>query len=465
MQVAFHKPTDARAGVNGALYHYFDVAHLLEGLPLKEMQAVPHDFFEIAQLSDSDLARQVRSLGPDDAVLCNVGPYAHFYHYLREKYNGNFRIIRENQTSSWSGYWLQEHLSGPLTREGDIVTFPSEFSRQYYIRLFPNSLSNKNTTVCYPITGNYPEFVQKKKSKGMFRIGYLGRISDDKNFKQVLKLFAEVRNNKGVQSSLHVAGNIDTSSTIQSEQGIINVLAEFDIPQECFIYMGNLPHEKIWDFFASIDVLLFPSVSPYETLGKVVVEASRARVPVAAAHYAAAPEILPHVNLARVHYHQGLEFDAFNPQSFGLVDEEDIAGKIINAKLGDDASRFEEYQPARLIHILMGDLDTAKRIDLSPEVKSFINSVAVRGIDTANFEETMGNLKKLFKFFKAYNGSSALSRISHFIKGKTCLERDHLRKHLYLTRHLGLNDRMGFIHIWHYCCMTGFHPRITLTAD
>ena len=92
-----------RDGVNLA---HAEINRLLGDESHAGLQVEFHDFARLMR----DRAYAVRTLTAADCVLCNVGPHAHYYHYLRDRLGLNFRIVRDIKTALWSAYLLQESL-------------------------------------------------------------------------------------------------------------------------------------------------------------------------------------------------------------------------------------------------------------------------------------------------------------------------------------------------------------------
>ena len=375
MRISYH-PVQSGDADGGAVKCYSQITKILSHASSKGHIAEQHNFWRLMRGSERDQARFVRGLGADDLLVSNIGPYAHLYHYFRERFGGEFRIIRDVRTSSWAGFWLQELLAGPMTRVGDTVLFPSEFCRQHIMALFPEFLSTSNAVVCYPLTGAFPEVVPHRGGSGL-RVGYLGRVSDGKNAPQLLTVFAKLCRELGNQARLEIAGPIDPYSKLASEHALRREANRLGIPETNFRYAGNLPYERIWEFLGSVDLLFFPGLSNVESMGRVLVEAARARIPVVAATYAAAPELVARNNLIRTSYRIRTPWQANSLFSFGEVHEDDAVTRLQNAELGEDVSRRGEYQESAFWDIVDGKRGRDAGTPLAPVVGAFIRSAVV----------------------------------------------------------------------------------------
>lgn len=372
MRVTFHD-FETKNAIDGALYNYSEVAKILSQNIIGGIQPQPHDFFTLLNSKEHEQLKFVRSLSANDIVFSNVGPLCFFYFYLREKFNGNFRILRDVRTSSWAPYWLQEYIAGPLTRTGDVVIFPSDFCRQYYLHLFQKWLFPDNTVVFYPLTFSFPEIVQKKR-KNHLRIGYLGRMSSDKNVEQILSVYTNLVKHEDKNAELHLAG---ASGNKYSPENIKKYFKKNGVSDSKIFHYGRLPYENIWKVYDNIDVLLFPTMASVESLGRIIIEASRAQVPVVTAHYAAGPELIPKENLIKTYYNLSKQFDSRVTCSLGLIDEIDAVKTILNAKSENYISKMPRYQVASFRNLLFNEFDSHVNENLNPVIKSFIRSIKI----------------------------------------------------------------------------------------
>jgi len=66
----------------GASLYHLEISKLLKSTKIEDIKFIPHSFKDVL-LGKAKLPR----LGDEDIVLNNIGPYAWFYHYIREKIN------------------------------------------------------------------------------------------------------------------------------------------------------------------------------------------------------------------------------------------------------------------------------------------------------------------------------------------------------------------------------------------
>ena len=102
-----HPNLPQKDGVNHA---HEEISEILLSEQRDGIDIRTHDFEKL--INNREYA--INSLGQCKCVISNVGPHAHYYFYIREKYNLRYKIIRDARTALWSSYLLQEHLSQPL---------------------------------------------------------------------------------------------------------------------------------------------------------------------------------------------------------------------------------------------------------------------------------------------------------------------------------------------------------------
>lgn len=290
-----------------------------------------HDFNRL--LADDSYAIEI--LGSTDCVVSNVGPHAHYYFYLRERFRLAFRIIRDVRTALWSSYLFQEYLCHSLLRSDDTLLVSSFYARGVYEALFPR-VALYPTLLCYPLSACFPErqSVWRQhtvRPESDLTLGYLGRISEDKNFPDLIRLLIELHaapsESIGRRFRLFACGHVHSPSC--HPQLVARTLEEALGFSDVFRYFPARAHGEIWDFLAQIDVLLFPSTSNLETLGRVLVEASFAGVPVICGDHAAASELVNPLYLCPVRYERGRWYDCHNDHSLGRTDIEKMRQCIL----------------------------------------------------------------------------------------------------------------------------------------
>ncbi len=284
----------------------------------------------------------IKRLLPGDILVTNNGPYAFLPHYYRQRFGLRFRILRDVQTTLHGAYLFQEAACGAFQQPGDAVIFPSNYTRNMYLKLFTH-LNEENTFVCYPCIETFPKPRPRAKTDD---VGYLGRCSQEKNFQQLINIAPKLK------CKILVAGELNQKK----------------LPEN-MVWVGNLPYKDIWNFLGRIRVLLFPSTANIESLGRVLLEANHARVPAIAAEFGASPELCP--NLIPVKY-RGDEMELLHSQPLGLVNEEILTEKIkSHLRLGEN-SGYQDHDK-KFLEILAGSPAKEKRVALNPYVEEFIS--------------------------------------------------------------------------------------------
>jgi glycosyltransferase involved in cell wall biosynthesis len=463
VNISFHSAhTDHARG--GALYFYSTISGLLSSLQSPLMRPRPHDFFQL--ISDPEIERLnwASSLGSADVLVCNVGPYAHLYHYLRERYDGRFRIVRDVRTSSWSGFLLQEALCGPLTRQDDLVIFPSEFCRRYFINAFPTHLNENNTVVSYPLDISFPQPIAGVRRSGQksdpIRLGYIGRISADKNVDQVLDLFSNLATSTRTPISLHLAGPFDRTWIHGSLRKIRRRTGSL---ADRIIYYGDLPYRKIWEYFQQIDVLLFPAMSSVESLGRVLLEAQHSGVPVVAADYAAASEVLPESNLVAPILHTNRDFDLLASFSFGRLDLDDMRTAMLH--LGCYETLAPRYHADWYLRAVIDGNREESTLPLSATSRAFIRAIRFIGLPSYSCPEAMAMCERLVQFYRRYNDNRLWPRLTLAVGSIAQKPLTLSRLGLYAHRLTHPHERLTLGHAREHCLAAGFRPRLRLAAD
>jgi glycosyltransferase involved in cell wall biosynthesis len=338
-----YRAPDTSGIVDGAILMHREVAELLDG----HRSVAWHDLTRGAE--------SVASASPGEVVYAGAGPYAFLHHLWRERTKGRFRIVREVHTALWSGYWAQEELCAPLLRPGDLVLFPTEYTRRLFIRHLP-SVTEDNSAVAYPMLDRLPRLSRARipAPDEPLRIGYLGALSLAKNFDQVLSVFARCHRASPGRVSLLCAGKPNHP---RWETG--SVLAEMGrqgVEPDAVRVLGVLGQNELAGFFSEIDVLLFPSTASRETLGRVVLEALAHGIPVLGADIGPAVELLPARNLVPTALDTETAFSMSRVEALGWVDEDALVDKLCGRDFEPaDVTAESPYQDRTFLRALSGE--------------------------------------------------------------------------------------------------------------
>jgi len=385
-------------GVNLA---HENIATLARQSDHPSLQFVFHDFVRL--ISDRNYALSV--LSACDCVIANVGPHAHFYFWLREQLELSFIIISDVRTAIWSSYLHQESLCQPLRRPGDILLIASNYTRGIYEHLFPH-LKAARIVHCYPLAVSFPLERPRKKlliqSGQPLTLGYVGRLSADKNFADILTLLICLEKKFPGKYRLKACGDIHTPtfSEPQVRQYLVAQLGH----SECYDYLPARSNTSIWPLYSDIDILLFPSTSNLETLGRVLVEASYARVPVVTGAHAAATELVPKSSLCRVEYTTKRVFDTHHDHPLGRVNVDDMARVITGDQLvASNCYDAYAHHDEKLLELLLNlnNRHESESLALTNEQQHFIASLQVTMPASTPKQQTIDTITMLAQWFIA----------------------------------------------------------------
>ena len=339
-------------GVNLA---HENIAALLRGVGQEQLLVRFHDFNRL--LTDQSYALEI--LSNTDCVVSNVGPHAQYYFYLRERFDLDFRILRDVRTAIWSSYLLQEHLCRPYLRDGDVLMVASHYTRAIYEKLFPH-LRSGNTVRCYPLTVEFPAELPARRQASYFTLGYIGRLSEDKNFSDIVDLLVMMNKRQPGHYKLLACGDIHSTSCHPDAVRalILDELGEGDY----FEYLPPRANGHVWELYRRFDAMLFPSTSNLETLGRVLVEASYAGVPVVCGDHAAAAELMPSSSLCRVSYVKRKTFSAHFDHLLGRVDLDDMAKALSGDDLRPADCHLEYMAHAQKFTDLLSDMAMNRKL-------------------------------------------------------------------------------------------------------
>ncbi len=370
--------------IGGANLYYNEVSQILNKQGFNHL-----NFHDV--LNNPDIIKKIKN---KDTVITNCGPYAYIYHYLRKKHNLNFRIVRDVQAALWSGYLLQETLCSKMQQDNDIILFPSEYARQLYIKLFPH-INKNNSFVCYPCMKFFPKIKRVKKPSDGLTIGYLGRVSYEKNFKQLLEAFVNV--SKKINTKLLVAGRVEDTRFMPNN--IKKMLNDKGIKPNNYTHINNggyLSYNKVWELLQKIDLLIFPSTANVETLGRVILEAAHLNIPIIAAEHAASPELSDKKNLLKVNYFKKAN-SLVGTCALGSIDVDELCNKITNHKKLSKNTNINQYKDhdKKLLKIIDGKQKTEAFKKLDPNIANFITKLNVVGLDASEnlIEKTIPIIK------------------------------------------------------------------------
>jgi len=350
-----------RGAFAGAGISYAEIAELVK-------ERVP----EAVPLSFEELVEKVPSLAPRDRLLVNMGPHAWYFHYLRKRHGRDFSIIRDARTTFWSGYLLQESLLSDDVRDGDVIYFPSEFTRQAYIRSFPH-ITEGNSCALSPVCRFLPEDASRRKHDSL-NLGWVGSLSREKGFDAAVKIFVCAYQALGRGVKMVVCGGRFEAG---SEDSIRAALKSVGVDPKNYRHVHGgraVSLSKVYDTFRDIDVLLFPSTANTEAMPRVVLEASHFGIPILASDYAQGYGLIPAGNLLKTEYVKR-SGDLIDNQPLGSVDV--MAGveklKALEALQVADITSYRSH-PEKFVALLTEGVLPRDAVRIGAKAASFLKS-------------------------------------------------------------------------------------------
>jgi L-malate glycosyltransferase len=164
-------------------------------------------------------------------------------------------------------YEVMRKWNQPIFKKADLVVVPSVF----FIGKLTQLGVNPDRLEVYPSGGINPAifFPAEEKVSPKFRLGYLGRIDSGKGVGTLIRAFAKL---PLTNIFLEICG-----PGAQKEE--MERLAQNLGVNPRVSFLGNMPQNKIRDFFLRCDALIFPSELE-ESLGLVGLEAMACGLPV-----------------------------------------------------------------------------------------------------------------------------------------------------------------------------------------
>lgn len=154
-----------------------------------------------------------------------------------------------------------------IIQHADLIVVPSTF---FFHKLTQLGVKSDKITV-YPSGGINPDlfFPGGEKTSPSLKIGYLGRIDRGKGVETLVRAMADP---DLVHVSLEICGPGSMKNEMEELSQILGISGRIS-------FLGNIPQERIRDFFLKWDALVFPSELE-ESLGLVGLEAMACGLPV-----------------------------------------------------------------------------------------------------------------------------------------------------------------------------------------
>ena len=221
-----------------------------------------------------------------DVVYGNCGPATALLMGFRAAADLPLRLIREVRTLGWVGYAFQERIAESLGRPDDICVHVSDYARGVWAQARPPG----RETTFYPMIAGEPEKPvtpprPTRRRRGL-RAGYFGRVDREKGYHFLPAIVARLAEAGWPISRVDVCGPADDTSLAEQ------VAAELKGMGVASQSHGPLDHGSSLALMGAVDVVLFPTLSSIEALGRVIVEARITGRPVFASDFCGGHDLL-----------------------------------------------------------------------------------------------------------------------------------------------------------------------------
>ena len=160
-------------------------------------------------------------------------------------------------------------------------------SKDYYDNILFHKLINKKVKEIPPFILLQNQLKNKINKEKKIRIGYLGRLSNEKGIEYLIEASKKLLFNK-VDHKITIAG--DTEDT-RFRKYISKIIKKSKFNNK-INFIGKLNEAQKKSFFQNIDILVLPSVNSFEAFGIVQLEAMSYGVPVVASNIAGVRTII-----------------------------------------------------------------------------------------------------------------------------------------------------------------------------
>jgi len=216
-----------------------------------------------------------------DTFYCNFGPLSSLIMSYRETHGLNYSIIREIHTNSWIGCAFQESIASCLERPQDILVHSSRYSASVWKKKTINQLVYQNL-----LGSNFkPQYSAIPFKKKAYKVGFFSRFTTDKGAHFLPSIINILKSRGWNITDLHVAG-------IANPELLSLVTSKVENLQCQIYYHGPLSYPSVQTLMRSVDIILHPSVSSFESLGRVIIEACKLEKIVFASAYCGGYDIL-----------------------------------------------------------------------------------------------------------------------------------------------------------------------------
>ncbi|MDA0230212.1 MAG: glycosyltransferase [Proteobacteria bacterium] len=269
---------------DGAVLGFSDIERATRRIESQESDnAWRVTWLDVSEFLGGRIAKRLANL---DVVYANCGPLAALLFGLREANGLNFRIVREVRTLGWVGYAFQEFIARELERPGDVCAHVSNYCRDVWAPLE----TARGALQHYPLLESSGQIDSGSGDApgGNVRCGFFSRVTADKGFQFVPEIIRRMKAVGWEITSLDVCG-----SSTDGENFGKDASAAVEALGVAVNFYGELDYRRTMQILTSTDIVLFPSVSSIESLGRVTVEAASRGKIVIASDFCGAHDIFP----------------------------------------------------------------------------------------------------------------------------------------------------------------------------
>ncbi len=265
---------------DGALIGFADIERCAERtLGPPDNEGTELTWLDVSMFLSDDLAERLSRL---DVIYGNCGPLTALLLFLRERHKLGFRVVREARTLGWIGYGFQEFVARSLARPDDTCAHVCPYSGRVWQGVRQAGADVHHYPLLDKITVGPVD-----PSKSVLRCGYFSRLARHKGFHFVPAIIGKLRAANWPIESLTTCGAIDDQTLFNDS---CDALRQEGLAVD---HSGQASHQEALSLMDQVDVVLFPSVSNIEAVGRTVVEAVARGKLVIASDYAGASDILP----------------------------------------------------------------------------------------------------------------------------------------------------------------------------
>ena len=144
------------------------------------------------------------------------------------------------------------------------------FTKDYFYSFFIHKFFKKNIIEIPPFVENSEEnvFNEKKIHIDKIKIGFLGRLGEEKGLKDLI-IASEIMLNKKIEHTIDIAGDLNDMRFKKNIKNLFRLRGN----NTCINFIGKLKENNKRIFYNNIDFLVLPSTNSFEAFGLVQLEA------------------------------------------------------------------------------------------------------------------------------------------------------------------------------------------------